>query len=280
MILKNKKRIGVNACYNKGVNEAKYDYVLTSDADVAIHEEALKRAVKILIQLEDVGGVTARMITVSRNITEATRIEDAYRNIFDNMMIAESAIFSTFPGYTCFALFKKAVFSKIACEQGSSDGNISLTIIKNGFRFILVPYLLFYEPISHKIKEQKKQKIRRASRLTQSILMNRDMFFNKNYRDFGRLIFPLRYLMQTACPVLIFLTILSMIVWTYSISWIITLISIISNCAIIFFGLKTNIKIFSLFASFFIHQTYLFLGFIFSFRKHHIWTVVERGTIN
>lgn len=275
-IIQNQTRMGVNACYNKGVAEARYDYILTTDADVALHKDALRIAASLLMQLKEVGGVTAKMITVSSQNTTAARVEDSFRDSFTSMMVSESAIFSTFPGYTCFTLFRKCAFSIISNEYGSSDGNISLAIIRNGFRFILAPTVLFYEPISQTMKEQSRQKVRRAKRLAQSAIMNRDMLFEKRYKEFGRLIFPLRFLMHIICPPLILLAISLIAVAMLSVG---PLVLVVGCGTVLVLGSVTSIRLLNLPVSLLVHQIYMFCGLVSSFRRGSTWKHVGRGPL-
>lgn len=276
-VIQNETRIGVNACYNRGVTEAQYDYILTTDADVALHKDALRIAVSLLMQFDDVGGVTAKMITVSSQETAATRVENSFRGVFTSMMISESAVFSTFPGHTCFALFRRCAFSPISNEYGSSDGNISLVVIRNGFRFILAPTVFFYEPISQAMKEQGRQKIRRASRLAQSIIMNRDMLFEKRYEEFGKLIFPLRFLMHIMCPPLILLAISFV---TLTILPVAPLLLLVSCGAILALGSLTNVKLLNVPVSLLMHQVYMLCGLFTSFGRRSAWKHIDRRAIN
>jgi len=277
-ILKNETRVGVNASYNKGMAEANFEYVLTTDADVGIPRDTLRVAAKILMHLREVGGVAVKKIPVSNENTAATKIERAYRGFMDSMLIAESAIFSTFPGSTSCALIRKSAFSPISSQYGSSDGNISLSIIKSGSRFIYVPNIVYYEPISQEINEQRRQKIRRATRLIQSTLLNWDILFNREYKEFGRIIFPLRLLMTTLCPIFMLSSIFLFFAFTYSISTFLfgILLACATLCLII--GTKTNIRIFNSIASVLIHQIYLCVGLFLSFRKMSVWRRIERKT--
>jgi cellulose synthase/poly-beta-1,6-N-acetylglucosamine synthase-like glycosyltransferase len=278
-ILRNTQRNGVNASYNWGVNKAQHDFVLTTDADVLIHRDALRIAAQILMELGEVGGVTARMEPISDKDTSATRIEEPYRSIWDSMMVAESAIFSTFPGYTCFLLFRKSLYSEMPADYGCSDGNISLSIVKKGFRYIMPDRLFFYEPVAQGIGEQMRQKIRRASRLIQSALMNRGILFNRGYQKFGEVIFPLRFLMLTVCPVLICLAVVASIAWMCYVSIAASLLVLLLCGLFLSLGLRRQVRLFILPTSLVIHQMYLLLGLIGSFRRKGLWRRIERGSV-
>lgn len=275
-IIMNEVRSGVNVSYNRAIPQVNSEYILTSDADALIPPDSLLKAVKVLLELKEVGAVAAKMIPLGNKTTVASRTAIAYANSYNVMLTAESALFSTFPGSTSCLLMRKSAFSPISNTYGSSDGNISLSIIKNGFKFIMAPCIVYYEPISQRLLEQRRQKIRRATRLLQATLLNLNILFNRKYAEFGETIFPLRLLMMTLCPVLILLSIPLFFIFMFINS--LPLFAILSACAVLVLaaGAKTNIKAFNLILSFLIHQAYLFLGVFLSFRKMNVWKKIER----
>jgi len=277
-ILRNENRKGVNSSYNQALAQANSGYILTTDADAIIPSDSLLKAVKILMNLKDVGGIAARMMPLHNKTTAATRISVAYANSYNSSLIAESAIFSTFPGSTSCMLMRKSAFSPISTSYGSSDGNISLSIIKKGFRFILAPSIGYYEPIAQRLFEQRRQKIRRATRLIQSTLLNLDILFTRKYKEFGRIIFPLRLLMAILCPILTLSSIFLFFSFAYFTSIFLFGILLAFATLILILGTKTDIKILNLITSFFIHQVYLFIGLLLSFRKMNVWERIERKT--
>ena len=110
-VIQGKTRRGVNALYNCGVEKADSEFILTTDADLMIPEDTLLKGIKILSSLKDVGGVSAMTRPVHDGTTAATRTADTYYSWYNLMLIAESAIFSTFPGATGCMLFRKSAFS-------------------------------------------------------------------------------------------------------------------------------------------------------------------------
>lgn len=222
-VIHKEHRSGVNVSYNNAIPQVTSEYILTTDADARIPRDSLLKAVKTLSNLKDVGAIAAKMIPTYAKASAATRSAEAYANSYDLMLVSESAISSTFPGSTSCLLMRKAAFSPISTSFGSSDGNISLTIIKNGFRFISAPHIVYHEPISSRIFEQRRQKIRRATRLIQSTLLNMNMLLRKKYGEFGRVIFPLRLLMMTLCPITLMLSIVMLLIFTSSLLYILSL---------------------------------------------------------
>jgi len=278
-ILRNETRMGVNASYNRALEQVDSSYVLTTDADAAIPPESLLKATKIMLSLEDVGGVAARMIPLHNKTTPTTRTAVAYANSYNSMLEAESALSSTFPGSTSCMLMRRAAFSPIPTSYGSSDGNISLGIFKAGFRFIFAPQIEYYEPITENLMEQRRQKIRRATRLIQSTLLNRKIIFNRQYGVFGRTIFPLRFLMMTVCPSLLLLSVVSYLIVAYLVSTTVFVGVALLAGLVLLLGAKTNTKILNLITSFLIHQVYLVIGLLLSRRKMTVWKKIERKSM-
>jgi cellulose synthase/poly-beta-1,6-N-acetylglucosamine synthase-like glycosyltransferase len=278
-ILRNETRMGVNTSYNRALEQVGSPYVLTTDADAVIPPESLLKATKIMLSLEDVGGVAARMIPVHNKTTATTRTAVAYASSYNSMLEAESALSSTFPGSTSCMLMRVAAFSPIPTSYGSSDGNISLAIFRTGFRFIFAPQIEYYEPITENLMEQRRQKIRRATRLIQSTLLNRKIIFNRQYGIFGRTIFPLRLLMMTVCPSLLLLSVVSYLIAAYLFSATVFISVALLLGLVLLLGAKTNTKILNLIASFLIHQVYLVTGLLLSRRKMTVWKKIERRSM-
>lgn len=275
-VLRNTHRMGPNASYNVGVPRAKGSLILRTDADVLIEADALTRAVQIMTRMENVDGITGTMTTVKERATGATGLEENYRGLFDQMSTAESALYSTFCGGGGFALLRKSSFSPIPIGRGSTDANISLSIIRKGFKYVYVPCVFSCETITHRLGEQMRQKVRRASRLLQSTIMNKDILFKREYKEFGTTIFPLRFAMLLLCPSLVLVGMLSTLVLLSSCSIAITVLLTFGFCAFLIAGSKVNFKSVNFVASFLFHQLYLILGLIFLGRNRSVWKSVKR----
>jgi biofilm PGA synthesis N-glycosyltransferase PgaC len=274
-IIRNIQRNGPNSSYNMGVPNASNSLILRTDADVTIEADALQEAIKILSVIKNVGGITARMVPITDKNTAAVRVEENYVSFFDEMLTTESAIHSTFPGYGGFSLIKKSCFSPISIHRGSTDGNISLSIIKKGLRYIYVPHIVFHENISDKLFEQRRQKVRRATRMIQSAIMHRDILFQKKFQEFGRKIFPLRLAMLTLCPVLMLTGLIATFLALLSFSAVLALSLTFAALILLYIGTKINIPPLNLVTSLLIHQFYLLLGLFLAGKRTRTWKKIE-----
>jgi biofilm PGA synthesis N-glycosyltransferase PgaC len=267
---------GANAAYNTGILEAKGDFVLVTDADVTIEKDSLKKALAIITNIRNAGAVTAQSKPISDYETSATMLDKTYHSFVRAYLIAESAIYSTFPGFGGFLLLKKEALSPIPINYGSKDCNIAFSTVKKGYRYIYGPNVLFYETICEKLKVQTKQKTRRAARLVQSLLLNYDIAFKKDYGQFGKLIFPLRFLMLIVCPVLAFIAFWAIILLIFLLSTILGFLSLSIFFLAIFSGTRTHNSILHFFSSFVFHQFYLLLGLILSPKKMSVWSLRKK----
>ncbi len=275
-VIPNDKKQGVNALYNIGFNLAQTDLILTTDADALLMEDTLLKSIKIMLKMPDVGGIAAKMTPTHNKITPSTRASDVYTDSYYSMLESESAIHSTYPGGSSCMLVRKSAFSTISPNYGSSDGNISLTIIRNGFKLILAPCVPFLEPMSQRFGELRRQKVRRATRLIQSAYMNRSILFSKKYGKFGLLIFPLKFLMMTIAPPLLLLGTILLPVSIATLSLPLGGLLVFALASIIVLGLQTNLKVPNLLTSFLLHQTYLLEALVFSRRKMKNWAHIRR----
>ena len=276
-IVRNIERTGPNGCYNRGLQESTGDLIATTDADVMVDHDALLKSVKVLTTLRDVGGLFARMMPMSTAKTAAVNIEGSYRNLWDDMFVAESAIHSTFPGYTNFTLVRRSAFPTMPLDYGSSDGNISFAIIRMGLRYVCVPTILFYEPIAESLREQVRQKTRRAARIIQSARANKDMLLDRKYGAFGKVIFPLRLLLLIS-PVLSLLGCVALLVAVayVSIYWVLAMPLFL---LVAYTGNRLGLSKLSLLWSLVVHQCYLLVGLLLSTRKRGVWKPVQRSSI-
>lgn len=278
-VIRSVSRLGLNRSINVAVAKAKHNIVCITDSDVLLEKDALKNAVVVLKKFEHAGGVTGHILPVFEGEGVAQNTESSYRDFYHTSMLAESSIHSAFPGNGPLIVYDKSqVPSPIPLDYGSTDGNIAMNIIRNGYRFLYVPNAIVYEPSPENLKQHRLQKVRRAKRLLQVFLKNRDVALNSQFGSFGRMIFPLKLLMFALCPTLIFVGFA-----------LIALFVILSNdlllqalTGIVLTGLLTLTLVFKrvgrITSSFVLHQFYLIVGLLTSIRKSVYWKTIERKT--
>lgn len=278
-VITSSNRIGLNRSLNIAIAKATNNLVCVTDSDVLLDEDALNNAVRVLQQYKGAGGVTGHIEPVFQGKGITQKSETSYRDFYHVSMLAESAIHSAFPGNGPLIVFDKSkVPYLIPNDYGSTDGNIAVNIIRQGLRFLYVPNSIVYEPSAENLRQHRMQKIRRAKRLMQVFLRNRDIAFNDNYGSFGRLIFPLKLLMLVLCPTLL-LAGMSLLVIAVIFSQNIPLYIAISALLLtVLIAALVSKRITGLLSSFLFHQVYLVIGLFSSFRKSVFWKTIDRKT--
>lgn len=275
-VIRNAKRLGLNESLNLALLKASYDVVCVTDSDVMLHRDALRKAVAVLKNFDDAGGVTGKIVPVYTVEGFATLSENSYRFFYDKCMLAESAVHSSFPGNGPLMVFKKAYVSHIPADLGSTDANIAMSIIKSGKRFLYVPEALIYEPVPEKVSQQRLQKVRRARRLIQVFLRNLDVFGNGRYGKFGTVIFPLKFLIHVVCPLSLFLGLVSVFLWVAQSGNFMLELSLLIMTGILLGVFAFSKRVRAFLVSFIFHQVYLLLGLFSSRKKSLFWKTIER----
>lgn len=276
-IIRKNRRSGVNESLNMAVKEASNPIVCITDADVTLERDALRNSVSVLRNFEGAGGVTGRIDPVSSKDGIAPKSESSYRNYYHQCMLAESSLHSAFPGNGPLIIFDKSlVYSQIPVNQGSTDANIAINIVKSGLRLLYVPNAVVYEPVPETLGQQRLQKVRRAKRLIQAFLHNTDVLANNKCGRFGSLIFPLKLSMHVICPLLTFLGIISIFLFVILSGSLLFEFAFASILALFLATLAVSSRARDFLFSFFFHQAYLLLGLISLPKRSSIWKVIER----
>lgn len=273
VILK-EQRSGTNVSVNLGVESANTDIVITTDADVVFEDNALERAIARLLSEDDIGAVCGELQPVLKKMSFTTGSEKAYRSVYGKMCTWESGLHSTYCFNGPLIALKKEAFTPIPENHGASDAGMALRIIRNGFRTVYEPQAKFYEYITSDLKQQRRQKIRRAARLLEATLYNKDMFSRK-YGKFGVLVYPLRFAMFFIVPTTFFA---SVMLWSYVLSQIQVIYGILFVLLFFFVLISGKIRP-NLLSSFIWHQLYLFVSLFHMFKDKHIWKAVEREKV-
>jgi cellulose synthase/poly-beta-1,6-N-acetylglucosamine synthase-like glycosyltransferase len=278
-VVRNLNRIGLNRSLNAAVAQAKHNLVCVTDSDVLLDKDALRNSVSALQGFKNAGGVTGHIEPVFEGKGVAQSSERSYRGFYHESMLAESALHSAFPGNGPLIVYDKSkIPSLIPMDYGSTDGNIAINIIRKGFRFIYVPNAVVFEPSPENLGQHRLQKIRRAKRLLQGFLKNRDISLDRKYGSFGRQVFPLKLLMMALCPMLL-LTSLSFIAVYIALSKNILLYGLTGTFVIgTSISLLSSKRVGSFLSSFILHQLYLVIGLFSSFRKSVYWKTIDRKT--
>ena len=267
-------RGGVNLAINRGINKSTKDFVVITGADGLFDENTMPDLLSVLTSSKDIGAVSGDLIPIAKGDSIFSKAEHAYRSMYGKICTWESGVHSTYCFNGPVVAFKKEAASTLNTRRGADDASMALSVIKRGYKCKYVPTAKFYEYVPDRFYEQRRQKIRRATRLLEATFVNKDVIFS-NCGMFRTIVFPLRLLMFFVVPTMFFL---SIILWTY----ILFTVNILYATG--FIGLFALILIIgkyhaNIISSFIIYQGYLFLGLFNMLRDVHTWEPTERVKI-
>lgn len=254
-----------------------HDIVITTDADVTLEGKALKRMVAALQNDEKIGAACGELVPLIDGQYISTGVEKPYREVFGKICSWESSLHSTYCFNGPLIALRKQAYSPIDPHKGASDTNMALTAIRNGYQAKYISSAKFYEWVPTKLSQQKKQKIRRASRLLESTWTARGMLFKKRYGKFGMVVLPLRtamfFLVPSLCGVSI---VFSEIVIFRFLGIMPGLLSLFFLLGAIMLGAYRS----NFLTSFLWHQYYLVAGLVNMIKPMHIWESVDRTALH
>jgi biofilm PGA synthesis N-glycosyltransferase PgaC len=203
-ILVNEERMGTNRSYNRAIENARYDIIVTSDADVFFAPDALEILIARLMSDDSVATVCSDLQpSASTSSMNPGKMEGIYRNYYGRMCEWESAVDSTYNFNGALVAFKKDIVQRIDDKRGADDANTAFEAIRRGYRAIYERHAVVVEEIPDELGKQFRQKRRRATRLIEATISNLDLLRKK--RPFSRFFYPLRILMYMVSPVLFFI---------------------------------------------------------------------------
>lgn len=201
-ILRNESRMGANRTINRAIDAARYDILVTTDADVIFETQALRKIISRLMSNEKIAAVCGDLRPVPDDAYRTSKIEGTYRNFYGRMCAWESAVDSTYTLNGALIALKKDLVPRIDERRGADDANTGLEAIRQGYRAVYETEAVVYETIPDDFHSQYRQKTRRATHLIEATIDNMDLL--KKKRPFSRFYYPLRIFMYLLTPALFF----------------------------------------------------------------------------
>lgn len=270
-VIRNERRLGTNRSYNRALGETAFDIIVTTDADVFFANNALEKLVTRLVSDEGIAAVCADMYPVPDSETlNTTIIEEQYRNFYGRMCGWESEIDSTYNFNGGLVAFKKDIFDQILEGRGADDANTAFESIRRGYRAFYELESVVYEVLPISVSVQRRQKIRRATRLIEATLANLDVL--RINRPFSRRFYPMRIIMYIATPSLFFAGAFILIL-----SCILMEVGVLSLAIILIIALSA-IPCRHFVLSFIMNQVYLLSGLLRLGKDVSIWDSRSKTT--
>lgn len=204
-LLRERERRGKTAALNIAIHEvnSNSEIVVITDCDSRFAKNSLKHAVESFADPR-VGLVMGVQTLINPNESIATKVESTYRRFYVLVRQGESLIDSTPICNGELVACRRQVIQRVPLRDNVNTDDVQLAILtrRTGLRSICNPDAGFYEfapPIS---RDLRRQKIRRGQGIVRTLWANRDLVFNKEFGEYGMLIFPMNFFMHIVSPVI------------------------------------------------------------------------------
>lgn len=189
--------------------------------------------------------------------------EEKYRSYYGRMCDWESAADSTYNFNGGLVAFRKERIERIRERKGADDANTAFEAIRKGFRAVYEIRAIVYEDIPGDVRQQFRQKSRRATRLIEATLANIDLL--RDRRPFSRYFFPLRISLYLVAPVLFGAGVILLLIGIATVS--------LPVAAVVIAGIGALAILFPdhLIVSFAMNQLYLLVGLLQLGRDLRTW---------
>lgn len=172
-VLKQEERLGKANAINFAMQYSVGEIVIVSDANSLFDSNSINEIIKPFVNRE-IGGAGGRFITVGSST--AGKGEEFYWSIEHNIRKAESWIYSMTNFSGEFNAFRSCFKLKLDERSLTEDLELTIQIIKRGYKVVYVPTAIVYEPAVENNNDLIVQKKRRAVGALQVIFSNLDLF--------------------------------------------------------------------------------------------------------
>lgn len=196
-------RQGMVHAENVGLDLAKYEVVVKTDADCFWRKDSLRNALKYLAD-PTVGAVAGLHDISSGKEGMALEVEKKYRDFYAWLRVGESKIYGTVLYEGELMAFKKDLVKRLGGfdeEIGGDDVPLALKLAQNHYRAISASDAFFVEYVPYTWKTRFSQKIRRGKHVVQALLKYRKTKMNGGISN---LFVPMEFYIYALNPILFF----------------------------------------------------------------------------
>jgi len=289
-IIVENERKGKSEAINKALSaiDSQSQIVIMTDANAFLERSALRKTVA-RFSSPKIGAVVGRQTIPSIDQSKEALSETTYLSFYQKMREGESIIDSTpiFDGE--LSAYRTSVIKnkKIRENLNADDSQLAVIVRREGYKAVIEPEAIFYEPLPANESSQRMQKVRRGQGLARLFWYNKNMIFEPSYGKFGFIILPVNFFMHILSPFLlssiIFLAAISILCYIFQGGQSIRLLICLSVALIAWFIeriIPTSIKISSIASTFVRYQLILLEGMIryVTGNSLHKWQKVPRKT--
>jgi cellulose synthase/poly-beta-1,6-N-acetylglucosamine synthase-like glycosyltransferase len=213
-LVKEGRRRGFNNAVIEGLKNSTGEIICIPGAETEYRSDALQILVNRFGD-QRIGAVSGRM-EIKNTIGFSSRLEAAYRRLYNLLREAESYVDSPFDVKGEISAVRRNICEHILNKKSVAQrGNIDCCFVfqskEDGCRGTYEPNAVYAETVPSSVEESLRQQTRRAATLIENLLLYKNLLFNRRAGYFGTLIMPAHLVMLTILPTFFVVLILGMI---------------------------------------------------------------------
>jgi biofilm PGA synthesis N-glycosyltransferase PgaC len=163
-VIQENSRRGKSSALNFGLELARGDVVITTDADAFWEPGAIRTLVKYFADPK-IGAVTGTEGILNPSKSSATKAEVAYHSWYLYYRLGESKLHSTIITNGEMMAYRRNAIVKFDESTGSDDSGTALELVRNDLRSIQTDEAKFYDNVYYTWRGKTSVKVRRAEQL-------------------------------------------------------------------------------------------------------------------
>ena len=208
------RREGFNKAVIAGVKNSTGEIICITGADTEFRSDALQLLVNHFSDPR-IGAVNGRM-EIKNAIGFASRLEAAYRRVYDLLREAESYVDSPFDLKGEISAARRDVCEHVLNKESvAGRGNIDSCFVfqskEDGYRGTFEPNAVYSEIVPSSVQDSFRQQSRRAATLIENLVLYKNLLFKRRSGYFGTIIMPAHLAMLTILPTLLVVSIVGLV---------------------------------------------------------------------
>ncbi|MGD8506056.1 MAG: glycosyltransferase [Candidatus Bathyarchaeota archaeon] len=205
-IIVENERKGKSVAINKAMSaiDPQSEIVIMTDANAFLEKESLQRIVTRFSSTK-IGAVVGRQVIPYSDKSGEALSEATYLSFYQKMREGESIIDSTpiFDGE--LSAYRTSVIKdrRIRENLNADDSQLAVIVRRQGYKAIMEPKAVFYEPLPTNRSSLRIQKVRRGQGLARLFWYNKDLMFKPSYGRFSYIVLPVNFFMHIISPFLL-----------------------------------------------------------------------------
>ncbi len=202
-------RRGKSEAINDALLHVRSEIIVLTDADVTFRPDSVRTLVENFHR-KGVGAVSGVEVPVGGK-SFLSRIEADYRQIYTSIRLAEAETDAPFMCESELSAYRRDLLDPLRPGTVCDDVELTIMVRSKGYEALYASEVPFFETEAGDLGPKLHHKLRRGMNNQHALLQNSNVFFNRRFGRYGRVVFPFEFFVHIVSPVLFSIAAISLI---------------------------------------------------------------------